>query len=237
MKTLVIHPDRLKERGEHVDRMLHRIGLDYEVVNEGHDEAQVTACLEKYLRNGQEEMLRKVPRSLCTISHFLAYERIVAEGLEGALVLEDDILLHDNFKKRYEQSIGEYRKYYQDQKILISYEDSPLWFVPRSLRRKGRMLYPGHRDRLSGAYFINRHAAKAILEHLQAQKCDRAIDLYHYQLIEEKVVNYLWCHPTLATQGTATGAFSSSLSKNRKRMRKLSWFFQKYYKLLLYWFR
>jgi glycosyl transferase family 25 len=217
--------------------MLHRIGLDYEVVNEGHDEAQVTACLEKYLRNGQEEMLRKVPRSLCTISHFLAYERIVAEGLEGALVLEDDILLHDNFKKRYEQSIGEYRKYYQDQKILISYEDSPLWFVPRSLRRKGRMLYPGHRDRLSGAYFINRHAAKAILEHLHAQKCDRAIDLYHYQLIEEKVVNYLWCHPTLATQGTATGAFSSSLSKNRKRMRKLSWFFQKNYKLLLYWFR
>ena len=39
MKTLVIHPDRLKERGEHVDRMLRHIGLDYEIVNEGNDVA------------------------------------------------------------------------------------------------------------------------------------------------------------------------------------------------------
>jgi len=237
MKTLVIHPDRLKERGEHVDRMLRHIGLDYEFVNEGNDMAQVAVYLEKYLQNGQEEMVRKVPRSLCTISHFLAYERIVTEGLKGALVLEDDILLHKDFKSQFDLSIKEYSKSYQDQKIIISYEDSPLWFVPRSQRQKGRMLYPGYRDRLSGAYFINNHAAQAILDHLQAKKCDRAIDLYHYQLIEEKVIDYLWCHPTLATQGTATGAFSSSLSKNRKRLRKLSWLFQRNYKLLLYWFR
>ena len=185
MKTFVIHPDQLKERGEHIDQMLRRIGLDYEIVNEGHEDAMVTAYLKKYLRNGQEEMLNKVPRSLCTISHFLVYERIVSEGLEGALVLEDDILLHKNFKTRFEQTIEEYLKNYQEKKIIISYEDSPLWFVPRSQRQKGRMLYSGHRDRLSGAYFINRNAAKAILEHLQARKCDRAIDLYHYQLIEE----------------------------------------------------
>ena len=89
----------------------------------------------------------------------------------------------------------------------------------------------------AGAYFINKHAAKAILDDLQANRCDRAIDLYHYQLIEEKVIDYLWCHPTLATQGTATGAFETSLSANKKHLRKLSWLFQKNYKLLLYWFR
>ena len=102
MKTLVIHPTRLKERGEHLDRMLRNIGLEYDIVNEGSDEAKIKAYLKKYLRNGQEEMLRKVPRSLCTISHFLAYERILSEGLEGALVLEDDILLHKNFKVKTE---------------------------------------------------------------------------------------------------------------------------------------
>ena len=182
-------------------------------------------------------MLRKTPRSLCTISHFLAYEIILSDGLEGALVLEDDILLHKNFKTQFEQSIKEYQRNYQNQKIIISYEDSPLWFVPRSQREKGRMLYPGCRDRLSGAYFINNYAAKAILDELQTKRCDRAIDLYHYQLIQEKIINYLWCHPTIATQGTATGLFETSLSSNRKKMRKLSWFFQKNYKLLLYWFR
>ena len=119
MKTLVIHPTRLKERGEHLDRMLRNIGLEYDIVNEGSDEAKIKAYLEKYLRNGQEEMLRKVPRSLCTISHFLAYERIQSEGLEGALVLEDDILLHKNFKMKFEQSIEEYQRNYQNQKIII----------------------------------------------------------------------------------------------------------------------
>ena len=122
MKTLVIHPTRLKERGEHLDRMLRNIGLEYDIVNEGSDEAKIKAYLKKYLRNGQEEMLRKVPRSLCTISHFLAYERIQSEGLEGALVLEDDILLHKNFKMKFEQSIEEYQRNYQNQKIIISYE-------------------------------------------------------------------------------------------------------------------
>ena len=237
MKTLVIHPTHLKERGEHIDRMLREIGLEYDVVNEGNDDSQVKAYLKKYLKNGQEEMLRKTPRSLCTISHFLAYEIILSDGLEGALVLEDDILLHKNFKTQFEQSIKEYQRNYQNQKIIISYEDSPLWFVPRSQREKGRMLYPGCRDRLSGAYFINNYAAKAILDELQTKRCDRAIDLYHYQLIQEKIINYLWCHPTIATQGTATGLFETSLSSNRKKMRKLSWFFQKNYKLLLYWFR
>lgn len=237
MKTFVIHPPHLKERGEHLDCMLRNIGLEYDIVNEGSDDALVRTYLEKYLRNGQEEMLRKVPRSLCTISHFLAYERILSEGLEGALVLEDDILLHKNFKRKFEQSIEEYQRNYQDQKIIISYEDSPLWFVPRSQREKGRMLYPGNRDRLSGAYFINHHAAKAIIDELRSKRCDRAIDLYHYQLIEEKVINYLWCHPTIATQGTATGAFETSLSVNKKHLRRLSWLFQKNYKLLLYWFR
>ena len=237
MKTLVIHPTHLKERGEHLDRMLRDIGLEYDIVNEGDDDMRVKEYLEKYLKNGQEEMLRKVPRSLCTISHFLAYELILSEGLEGALVLEDDILLHKNFKIKFEQSIKEYQRHYQNERIIISYEDSPLWLVPRSQREKGRMLYPGYRDRLSGAYFINKHAAKAILEDLQAKRCDRAIDLYHYQLIQEKIINYLWCHPALATQGTATGAFETSLSSNKKYLRKFSWLFQKYYKSLLYWFR
>jgi glycosyl transferase family 25 len=237
MKTLVIHPTHLKERGEHIDRMLRDIGLEYDIVNEGNDDLQVKAYLKKYLKNGQEEMLRKVPRSLCTISHFLAYEIILSEGLEGALILEDDILLHKDFKMQFEQSIKEYERYYQNKNIIISYEDSPLLFVPRSLREKGRMLYSGYRDRLSGAYFINNCAAKAILDELQANRCDRAIDLYHYQLIQEKVINYLWCHPSIATQGTATGFFETSLSSNKKKLRKLSWFFQKKYKLLLYWFR
>ena len=157
--------------------------------------------------------------------------------MDGALVLEDDIVLHQHFLPRYKKSISEYSKNYTERPVLISYEDSSLQFVPRSQRQKGRMLYPGHRDRLSGAYFINDIAAKAILNHLLEEHCDRAIDCYHNLLIQNGFVDYLWCQPALATQGSFTGSFRSSLSKKKDRMIEIRWWFKKNYKRLLYWLR
>ena len=130
MKVLVIHPDRLKERGEHIDRMMKSLGMDYEFVNEGHDDNHIQALLDQYMRDGREQLHRRIPRALCTVSHFLAYERIVTDGLEGALVMEDDIALDTDFVARFEQSLKEYREHYADKNIFISYEDSSLRFVP-----------------------------------------------------------------------------------------------------------
>ena len=140
MKAFVIHAERLKERAEHIDRMLSEEGIEYEFVNEGNDDEKIQGYLDKYMKDGRELLHRKVPRSLCTISHFLAYERILAGNMDGALVLEDDIVLHKRFLPRYKKSISEYSKNYTERPVLISYEDSPLQFVPRSRRVKGQML-------------------------------------------------------------------------------------------------
>ena len=236
MKAFVVHPDRLKERGEHIDRMMKKLGMDYEFVNEGHDEQHIQGLLDKYMKDGREELHRRIPRALCTVSHFLAYERIVAEGLEGALVLEDDIALADDFVSCFEESMKEYREHYTDKSIFISYEDSALRFVPRSQREKGRMLYPAKKGRMAGCYYINYNAAKAILEQLQVERCDLAIDWYHNDLIDKGLLDCLWCQPTIATQGTFSGAFHSSLVKDGHFMR-LRWLFKKNYKKFLYWLR
>ena len=236
MKVLVIHPDRLKERGEHIDRMMKSLGMDYEFVNEGHDDNHIQALLDQYMRDGREQLHRRIPRALCTVSHFLAYERIVTDGLEGALVMEDDIALDTDFVARFEQSLKEYREHYADKNIFISYEDSSLRFVPRSQRVQGQMLYPAKRGRMAGCYFINYKAAKAILEQLKVERCDRAIDWYHNYLIDKGILECLWCQPTIATQGTFSGAFASSLV-NDGRFVRLRWLFKKNYKKLLYWFR
>lgn len=236
MKTFVIHPDRLKERGEHINRMLTGLGMDYEFVNEGHDEQHVQALLDRFMKDGREQLHRRTPRSLCTVSHFLAYERIVAEGLEGALVLEDDIALDSRFKERFEQSLAEYRHCHADSNVFISYEDSALRFVPRSRRQKGRMLYPAEKGRMAGCYYINRRAAEAILQQLREERCDLAIDWYHNDLIDKGILKCLWCQPTIATQGTFSGAFHSSLVSDG-RFTRLRWLFKKGYKKMLYWFR
>ena len=143
MRTFVIHPDRLKERGEHIDRMMKRLGMDYEFVNEGHDEQHIQALLDQYMKDGREQLHRKIPRALCTLSHFLAYEHIVAEGLEGALVLEDDIALDNTFLPLFEQSLKEYREleaeYGSGTPIMVFTDsevvDSELNLISRSMFR------------------------------------------------------------------------------------------------------
>jgi glycosyl transferase family 25 len=237
MKALVIHAARLKERGEHIDRMLRGIGMDYEFIREGDADALTDDLLDRFLADGPEEMHQKSSRASCTIKHFLAYEKVLNEHLEGALILEDDIVLHSDFMPQFEQSMREYEAHYANQKILISYEDSSLQFVPRSQREKGRMLYPGHKDRMAGAYFINHLAAKTILDCLKQRPSDIPVDCYHYRLLREGVIDYLWCQPALATQGSFTGSFRSSLSKKKDRMIEIRWWFKKNYKRLLYWLR
>jgi len=237
MKALVIHAAKLTERGDHIDRMLHAIGMDYEFISEGDADALTDELLDRFLADGPEDLHKKSSRASCTIKHFLSYEKILNDGMEGALILEDDIVLHKDFMPLFRESIIEYHKNYSDKKVLISYEDSSLQFVPRSQREKGRMLYPGNKDRMAGAYFINKHAAKAILDCLRRQPSDIPVDCYHYRLLREGVIDYLWCQPALATQGSFTGQFRSSLSKKKDRMIEIRWWFKKNYKRLLYWLR
>jgi glycosyl transferase family 25 len=238
IKTLIIHAEKLKERGEYIDNMMKAIGMDYEFISEGDADKLTDELLDRYLKDGPEDLHQKSSRASCTIKHFLAYEKILADGLEGALILEDDIVLHDDFKEKFEQSIEEYRQNYADRNVLISYEDSSLQFVPRSQRKKGQLLYYGKKDRMAGAYYMSRRCAEAILSDLSAHKCHTTdADTYHYHLLKQGVIDYLWCQPALATQGSFTGAFRSSLSSKKDRMIEFRWWFKKNYKRLLYWFR
>ncbi|MBR1409606.1 MAG: glycosyltransferase family 25 protein [Prevotella sp.] len=237
MKALVIHAAKLKERGEHMDRMLRDMGIDYEFIREG-DAGQITdQMLDTYFRDGKEQMHRDTPRTSCTIKHFYACEYMIKHNMEAALILEDDIVLHKNFNEVFAKSLKEYREKYADMNVLISYEDSTLDLVPRSQRRKNQLLYKGTKGRTAGAFLMNLNAAKAIMESVSKSKCDVPIDWYHNQLQKAGVILYLWCHPSIATQGSFTGEFFSSLSSKSNTLLALRWWFKKHYKQMLYWFR
>ena len=122
--------------------------------------------------------------------------------LEGALILEDDIVLRPGFQEDFEKTLEEYRRNYASQPILISYEDSSLQFIPRSRRVKGQWLYeaPQNRVRFNGALFISQEAAKAIWDDVTTNKCDIAVDHYYMHLYGRGLVRFLWCEPCLATQ-------------------------------------
>lgn len=174
----------------------------------------------------------------CALKHLLIYEEMVKHRLAGALILEDDIYLDKRFTDIYLQSIDELHAEPIDRPALISYEDTRLKFVPRSQRIKGRVIYPGTTYRMTGAYHINLAGAEAILNYAYSQGVDRPIDRLHDHLRASGVLSYWWSQPTVATQGSHAGGFTSSIQLKQPRLTtRLRWLFKITYKRFLYLLR
>lgn len=234
---LVLHVKKGYEiRKEHMDRMLGERNYPFEYILDG-DKDDLT---EEFISQHFSSYMASVSSATsCAAKHIFAYQYIVDHHLDGALILEDDMLLYDDFEEIFNRSLEEARER-QFHNYLISYEDSSLHFVPRSQRVKGYYLYPQKKDRFTGAYYCPYETAAAILDYIRDKKCDLAIDLFHTSLIERIGLNYLWCQPCLATQGSHTGMFASSIttaSAQKVTYRKFTWKLKLMYKKLLYFLR
>jgi len=235
---MVLHVKQgYEERQRHMDRMMARKGLDFTYLLDGDIPDILPATLDKYFTG--EIMHRKKAEASCALKHIYACEHIVQNRLPGALVLEDDMVLYDNFESIFNECMDEIEKRKLDAP-LISFDDSILKFVPRSQRRKGLHLYPAPRDRYAGCLYYSYGAARLILEDIKKHKCDLPIDCYHTALIKRSGLAYYWCHPTIATQGTHCGLFASSISRisaKRKTYRSLTWKAKLHYKKFIYFLR
>jgi glycosyl transferase family 25 len=232
--VLVIHVSSgYEQRAEHIQKMLGEKGIPFTFVLEGDKSELTPEVLDDYFA---DRMHQATAETSCTYKHLLAYECIVKEKLPGALVLEDDIVFYKRFISVFNQTLDELSAL-SDAPAIISYESSRLRFVPRSQRVKGQRLYPGDRDRMAGAYYINQAAARLILSLAHEEKCRLPIDLWHRQLLENHQLTYYWCQPTIAVQGSFTGRFRSSLSSKKEFLPFIFWFLKLNYKLLLYFVR
>lgn len=56
----------------------------------------------------------------CTLSHQRIYQKMVAQGIEWAVILEDDVVVDDRFKDLWlSLNQGEYKKLYCDNIYLL----------------------------------------------------------------------------------------------------------------------
>lgn len=219
-------------RAAHVDAMMARLGLDFEYVLDG-DIADLTddwlaANFTPGMRARQAWILS------CTTKHLIAMRRTLEKGAAGALVLEDDIYLSKKFKTVFEATMREMAARDASRPAIISYEDTRLRFVEHSRLQKGRHLYAGDRDRMAGAYYVNAAAARLLLDVAAGEHMSQPIDLEHRRLLDAGQLDYLWCEPTVATQGSFSGAFRSSLTLNRTNLAGIKWWLKRAYRKLLY---
>lgn len=232
--VIVLHvKNGYEERGQHMESMLVTRKIPFVYILDGDIPDITPEILDRYFADEMHTVSAPVS---CALKHLYAYEYILQHNLDGALIMEDDMILYSRFEKIFEECMRERVNRGIDQCIL-SFEDSSLKFVKGSVRKKGQHIYPAARDRFTGCYYISASCARAILDYVSLNKCDLPIDLFHTKLIKEISLPYYWSHPTIATQGSHCGLFLSSISEKSAKKhlyRKLTWSVKRLYKTILY---
>ena len=239
IQVLVIHVRGQEERRVFIQKQLDKLQWPCEYILDGNVSDLTPEVLDRYFVNDgkPDTMYGQFPRSSCMLKHLLATQYILDHQLEGALIVEDDIYFYDNFKPLFTQSLQECVTRYGTRPVIINYEESSLLLVPRSQRVKGQLLYEATRDRYAGCYYLNRQAAQAIMDYVNKNKTDLTTDRLHNKLIEDGLLLSLWSHPCLACQCSADGSMPTTIPTKPRPLKRLKWFYKRFYKHLLYYFR
>lgn len=232
-KVYVVHVSTDKQREEHMKEELGKFNIPFEFMMKGDKTAITPELVEEYFIG--DEMAKEVgtgPQS-CSYKHLSIYEKMLEDGVEDALIFEDDIYLSDNFVEVFNKTIDELKalpKEKQD-KALINFENSTLQIVHPSKREEGKHLYKSTKSRCAGAYYMNRVLAKEITDYRIAHKCNKIIDWYHNELVATINLQHYWCHPPIVEQGSHNGKIQSLLDdKKFGTFRQITWKLSRWYK-------
>lgn len=239
IQILVIHVRGNSVRKRYIEGQLKGLGFPYTFITDGNVEDLTPEILDRYFLDdcGEESMHRALPRTSCAYKHILAMEYILEHNLEGALILEDDIRLKHSFKDVFLRSMEEFRLYHADEPFIANYEESSLMLVPRSRRRRDRVLYRATRDRFAGCIYVSRRMAEVTLDYISAHKSAYTSDLLHTHLVRLGKINYYWSYPCIACQCSCDGSMPTMIPTRPRPLKRIKWFYKKLYKHFLYFMR
>ena len=161
------------------------------------------------------------PKSISNaLKHLEAQRAFLESEFDVALVLEDDVLLFDQFMEALSSAIEE----------IVSYELNSGWLVffggaDNKINRS--MLYKNSDNFLvqslttAEAYALDRVGCRRRLEALADQVIDRQADHLIKKVDSELGILHLRTITPYATQGSITGVFDTSLDENRAKHSKI----------------
>ncbi len=211
-------------------QMMAKFGLSFEYMLQGDIADFSPELLEKYF---DEAFVRSHSPAVvsCALKHLLIYEKMLADGVDNALILEDDVFLMPNFTEVFNRSMAELKATGMHDVALINYENSTLQFAADHSSAKDKVLFQAEKSRCAAAYFLSHALAKEIVAYTREHKCNRPIDWYHNTLIGKIELQHFWCHPPIVEQGSHNGKIPSLLDQKRTGLfRQISWRLQKFYK-------
>lgn len=196
-KIFVCHWKKLTERKKHVIGVLEEEKItEYEFVEDYDSDDWIVGDIEKefpkiFDKNPKGRNLKNSEISL-VLKH-IKIIREVAEKYNYALVLEDDVILCDNFKEEFESSFNDLP---EDWDLAWVGTCCNLHSNPIDGKRVSRTTG----SRCTHAYVISNSGANKILKELV--NCNDGADFYYNYLIDKYSLNNYWFEPALAIQNS-----------------------------------
>lgn len=237
MKVFVLHVKKgYDDRAAHMEKMLGRLGIEFEYILDWDIPDLDTAMLSRYFTGRMGECCAM---SSCAFKHMEVYKRMVAEQIPYALVFEDDMFLKRNFLKVINAAFEELKRSHgTDKPFWLGTEATVMGFTPRSVRRRGQYVYPGRFLQCAGCYLINISLARAVMDNISAETTDLPFDHYLDSLRARGVFDSYWTYPVISEQGSHTGRMPSSIGNPmRGRFKWIRRRLTFLYKDILYFFR
>jgi glycosyl transferase family 25 len=211
MKIFVIHYKKLIDRKAHILKQFEQFNItDYEFIEIDRDDlcGQNIDTFEPYYCKSQMAI---------TLSHFYAYNEIRLK-YDCGLIFEDDVILSDNF-------VDTFAKYVEDLP-----EDYDMLFIGNgcSLHIPDHKLIPNKNiykkcvyecsdepvtaGRCADSYLVSKKCAINICNYIDnlKYKINIPVDWWLNTAARDNDLQIYWSEPTIVTQGTQNGTFTSS---------------------------
>ena len=223
-----------EDRAASIERQLARHGISFEYVLERDMTDLTPEWLEQWFA-GPMKVVQ--PRTSCCSKHLVACQRMLRDGWNDALILEDDMFLSDDFVEELNASLKELRAR-PDARVdesYISLENSGLRPLSKiATWQPGVTLYRAAKGRDTGAYWLGRGTAAQFLARATAAKISESTPFFQNLVFESGAVDLYWRHPAIAEQGSHSGKFDSLVTAHRVgRMRRPRWLARKAFQLYL----
>lgn len=213
LPTYVIHARSLPERVPHITRQLAKAGLSASWVTD-FDASDLTADIEEQWFSPGVQLSRG--QKSCAMKHILAMQMIRDSKADRALILEDDVLLADDFLTKLQRALDESTEWQRP--FVISLGSGTNFYTPATQLLPGKTLYVGSKNRNAEAYVIGAAEAALRLTWIEKHRLSDPIDIAYNTADKDANIQIVWTEPPLAEQGSLTGKFQSSLDpKNRNR--------------------
>ena len=210
MKIFVLHCSKLADRKKHIIEQFSKQNIDFEFI-EKYDKDDIESESAFYSKNYKRSTMS------LHLKHLYVY-KLLAEGTESALILEDDVILCENFMetliKYLTQMPSDYDMLFLGDGCNLHIEKEKL--VPdKYVYEKG--LYPTSwggdgASRCSDSYIISNQCAKKMFAYVKklTKVISLPIDWWINEAARANNLKIYWAEPTIVSQGSQTGLFTGS---------------------------